>query len=149
MAAVDAVQRVAGVRTVADELRLPDPGSEPHDHRLAAAVDATLEWTAGVPHEGIHADVEGHDVVLTGEVDTRRPQASAPGSPGSTHGSPQSQAVTPRRPCRRGHGLHPRSRSGNGARTGVVSSRSDSHVRTAVDSLRAEGYIDRSPVVGS
>lgn len=69
IAAVDAVQRVAGVRTVSDELRLPDTGSEPHGRRLASAVDGILAWTAGVPHEGIHADVEGNHVVLTGEVE--------------------------------------------------------------------------------
>ncbi len=68
IAAVDAVQRVAGVRTVADDLHLLDAGDEPHGRRLAAAVDGILSWTAGVPHEGIHATVEGHRVVLTGEV---------------------------------------------------------------------------------
>ena len=69
IAVVDAVQRVAGVRTVADELRLPDKGSEPEGRRLAAVVDGILAWTAGVPHEGIHADVQGHRVVLSGEVE--------------------------------------------------------------------------------
>ncbi|WP_434318478.1 BON domain-containing protein [Leifsonia sp. P73] len=69
IAAVDAVQRVAGVRTVADELRLPEPGGDPHGRTLAAAVDGILAWTAGVPRTGIHADVQGHRVVLTGEVE--------------------------------------------------------------------------------
>lgn len=69
IAAVEAVQRIAGVRTVADELRLPDQGDEPSGRRLAAAVDGVLAWTAGVPSEGIHADVEGHRVVLSGTVD--------------------------------------------------------------------------------
>jgi osmotically-inducible protein OsmY len=68
IAAVEAAQRVAGVRTVADELRMPDPGDEPSGRRLAAAVDGILSWTAGVPREGIHADVQGHRVVLTGTV---------------------------------------------------------------------------------
>ncbi|WP_426625242.1 BON domain-containing protein [Leifsonia sp. McL0607] len=69
IAAVEAAQRVAGVRTVADELRLPDSGDEPHGRSLATAVDGILAWTAGVPSDGIHADVQGHHVVLTGEVE--------------------------------------------------------------------------------
>ncbi len=51
-----------------NDLHLLDAGDEPHGRRLAAAVDGILSWTAGVPHEGIHATVEGHRVVLTGEV---------------------------------------------------------------------------------
>ncbi|MFE4471004.1 BON domain-containing protein [Leifsonia sp. NPDC056824] len=69
IAVVEATQRVAGVRTVADELRLPAPGGDPHGRTLAAAVDGILAWTAGVPRTRIHADVEGHRVVLTGEVE--------------------------------------------------------------------------------
>ncbi|MEY9952495.1 BON domain-containing protein [Leifsonia sp. EB34] len=69
IAVVEAAQRVAGVRTVADELRLPEPGDDPHGRTLAAAVDGILAWTAGVPRTGIHADVQGHRVVLTGEVE--------------------------------------------------------------------------------
>lgn len=68
LAAVKAALRVRGVRTVADELRLPDEGREPEGGALAAAVDAVLAWTAGVPHEGIHAEVDGHTVILTGTV---------------------------------------------------------------------------------
>ncbi|WP_295124251.1 BON domain-containing protein [uncultured Leifsonia sp.] len=77
IAAVDAAQRVAGVRTVADELRLPDTAAEPHGRRLAAAVDGILAWTAGVPHEGIRADVEGNHVILTGEVEWDAERAAA------------------------------------------------------------------------
>ncbi|GIT81772.1 ornithine aminotransferase [Leifsonia sp. LS1] len=69
IAALGAAQRVAGVRTVADELTLPDGGTDPGGRRLAAAVDAILAWTSGVPREGIHADVEGHRVILSGTVD--------------------------------------------------------------------------------
>ncbi|WP_158867391.1 BON domain-containing protein [Leifsonia sp. AG29] len=69
IAAVKAAERVAGVRTVADELRLPSRRREPDGRKLAAAVDAILAWTSGVPHEGIHAEVHGHDVVLTGTVE--------------------------------------------------------------------------------
>ncbi|WP_431218934.1 BON domain-containing protein [Leifsonia xyli] len=68
-AAVAAARRVAGVRTVADELRLPAGEGEPSGHKLAAAVDGILAWTTGVPHEGITADVHGHRVVLSGTVD--------------------------------------------------------------------------------
>ena len=69
IAVVEAAQRVAGVRTVADELRLPEPGDDPHGRTLASAVDGILAWTVGVPHQGIHADVQGHRVILTGEVE--------------------------------------------------------------------------------
>jgi osmotically-inducible protein OsmY len=69
IAVVEAVQRVSGVRTVADELRLPEPGGDPHGRTLAAAVDGILAWTAGVPRTRIHADVQGRRVVLTGEVE--------------------------------------------------------------------------------
>lgn len=100
IAAVDAVQRVAGVRTVADELRLPNPGPEPRGYRLAAAVDAILAWTAGVPHEGIHADVRGHDVVLTGEVQWDAERVAAKHAVERIHGvhSVESRIGLTRRP---------------------------------------------------
>jgi osmotically-inducible protein OsmY len=69
IAAVNAAQRVRGVRIVADELRLRASGDEPAGHRLGSAVDAILAWTAGVPHEGISAEVHGHRIVLLGTVD--------------------------------------------------------------------------------
>jgi osmotically-inducible protein OsmY len=69
IAAVGAAQRVAGVRTVADELRLKGGDGEPSGHKLASAVNAILAWTSGVPHEGIRAEVDGHRVVLTGSVE--------------------------------------------------------------------------------
>jgi len=68
-AAVGAARRVAGVRTVADELRLPHGDGEPAGHKLAAAVDAILAWTDGVPHQGITAEVYGHRVILSGSVE--------------------------------------------------------------------------------
>lgn len=88
IAVVEAAQRVAGVRTVADELRLPEPADDPHGRALAAAVDGVLAWTAGVPHEGIHADVQGHRVILTGEVEW------------------DSQRVAAKRAVERLHGVH-------------------------------------------
>lgn len=69
IAAVNAAERVRGVRTVADELRLPTGAARPEGRRLADAVNAILAWTSGVPHDGIHAEVHGHNVVLTGAVD--------------------------------------------------------------------------------
>jgi len=69
IAAISAARRVAGVRTVADELRLPRGDGEPSGHKLAAAVDAILAWTSGVPHQGIRAEVHDHAVVLSGSVD--------------------------------------------------------------------------------
>lgn len=77
IAAVDAVQRVAGVRTVADELSLPSTAREPEGRRLAAAIDAILAWTSGVPHDGIHAQVDGHHVVLSGTVEWDEQRAAA------------------------------------------------------------------------
>ncbi|HEY8281958.1 MAG TPA: BON domain-containing protein [Leifsonia sp.] len=69
LAAVKAALRVRGVRTVADQLEVPEDGREPEGSTLAAAVDSVLAWTSGVPHEGIHAEVEGHTVILTGTVE--------------------------------------------------------------------------------
>lgn len=69
IAAIKAAERVAGVHTVADELRLPRGDGEPYGHRLAHAVDAILAWTSEVPHEGIRAEVHGHRIVLLGTVE--------------------------------------------------------------------------------
>lgn len=69
LAAVEATQRVAGVRTVADELHLPEVSGDPEGAALAASVDAVLAWTSGVPHEGIRAEIQGHTVILTGVVE--------------------------------------------------------------------------------
>lgn len=69
IAAMNAARRVAGVRTVADELRLIGGDGEPGGHKLASAVTAILAWTAEVPHEGITAEVHGHRVVLLGTVE--------------------------------------------------------------------------------
>ncbi|WP_185276403.1 BON domain-containing protein [Leifsonia shinshuensis] len=100
IAVVEAAQRVAGVRTVADELRLPEPGGDPHGRTLAAAVDGILAWTAGVPREGIRADVQGHRVVLTGEVEWDAERVAAKRAVERLHGvhSVESRIELTRRP---------------------------------------------------
>lgn len=69
LAAVMTAQRVTGVRAVNDELELRPVAGEPEGVELAKAVDDVLSWTSGIPPQGIHVEVDGHTVILTGLVD--------------------------------------------------------------------------------
>jgi osmotically-inducible protein OsmY len=70
LAAVEAVERVAGVRAVAQELSIKiHPLSEQSDTELAHQILNTLAWDIEVPHKQITARVENGWVTLEGEVD--------------------------------------------------------------------------------
>lgn len=76
--ALAAVQRVSGVKAVADELeiRLP-PSAQRPDPVLARAVADALEWNAAVPHDRIKIAVRDGWVTLRGEVDWHYEKATA------------------------------------------------------------------------
>ncbi|HEY7408049.1 MAG TPA: BON domain-containing protein [Gemmatimonadaceae bacterium] len=76
--ALAAVQRIAGVRAVADEVevRLPEAAQRP-DPALAVAVAGALEWNAAVPRDRIKATVKDGWVTLRGEVDWYYEKAAA------------------------------------------------------------------------
>jgi osmotically-inducible protein OsmY len=70
MAAEKAVRRVAGVRALAEHLKVrwsSDP--QPTDEQIAASIADTLAWNVSVPDGSIDVKVEGGIVTLNGEVD--------------------------------------------------------------------------------
>ena len=68
-AAVKAVERVAGVRAVAQELTVKMPEAhQKSDTELAHQIVNTLAWDIEVPHEKIKARIENGWVTLEGEV---------------------------------------------------------------------------------
>lgn len=70
LAAVESVERVAGVRAVAQELTVKVyEWSRQSDTDLAHQILNTLAWDIEVPHEKIKARVEDGWVTLEGEVD--------------------------------------------------------------------------------
>lgn len=70
LAAVEAVERVAGVRAVAQELSVKvHESARQSDTDLAHQILNTLAWDIEVPHEKIKARVEDGWVTLEGEVD--------------------------------------------------------------------------------
>ena len=77
-AAVKAVERVAGVRAVAQELTVKMP--EAHrksDTELAHQIVNTLAWDIEVPHEKVKARIENGWVTLEGEVNWQFQRNSA------------------------------------------------------------------------
>ncbi len=61
--------RVRGVRAVVDEIVIRrSPGRKVPPADVARNVDTTLRCTSGIP-QTVKANIQGHDVVLTGEVD--------------------------------------------------------------------------------
>ena len=69
-AAVRAAERVAGVRAIAEELKVVLPMSLVRtDTDLAHAVATTLKWDVQVPDDAVHARVETGWVWLEGLVD--------------------------------------------------------------------------------
>lgn len=70
LAAVEAVERVAGVRAVAQELSIKASDAfQQSDTDLAHQILNTLAWDIEVPHQNIKARVENGWVTLEGEVD--------------------------------------------------------------------------------
>lgn len=81
VAAVKAAERVAGVRAVADELRIEVPTSlKRSDMDIAHAVANALRWDIEVPDEKIKARVDAGWVWLDGEVDWEFQRAAATGA---------------------------------------------------------------------
>jgi osmotically-inducible protein OsmY len=77
-AALEAAHRVAGVRDVADEIRVHYPGSgKQTDAELAHAVRHALEWDVFVPDRQITSTVEDGWVTLGGKVDFLREKEDA------------------------------------------------------------------------
>jgi osmotically-inducible protein OsmY len=68
--AVDkAVQRVKGVRAIAEEIEiLPEAHARPSDEELAHRALNILQWDATIPNEGIQLMVQHGVVTLSGEV---------------------------------------------------------------------------------
>lgn len=68
-AAKRAARRVRGVRTIVDDLRVHPRSSTPvTETDVAKEVNRALARTANVP-DTVQAEIDGHNVTLTGEVD--------------------------------------------------------------------------------
>lgn len=71
-AAVQAAERVAGVKAVTDELKVDLPSIHVRDDEdIARAVLNALQWDVWVPNDRIKVKVENGWVTLEGEVDYR------------------------------------------------------------------------------
>ena len=70
LAAIRAVERVEGVRAIANELKVEPPKAFEHsDVDIAEAVMRALSWSSSVPRELVKARVEKGWVTLEGELD--------------------------------------------------------------------------------
>ena len=70
MAAEKAVRRVAGVRAIAEDIKVryaTDPKMA--DHEIAKRILEMFAWNVSIPHEAIKVKVEHGWVTLTGHVD--------------------------------------------------------------------------------
>lgn len=78
LAAIRAVERVAGVRAIANELTVaPARLFEHTDVEIAEAAIRAMEWSTSVPHDQVKARVENGWVTLEGKVDWRFQRDSA------------------------------------------------------------------------
>jgi len=76
--ALQAVERVSGVRAIAQELTVKVPDKhQKSDTELAHQIINTLLWDIEVPHEQVRARVERGWVTLEGEVNWQFQRASA------------------------------------------------------------------------
>ncbi|MBB5714494.1 BON domain-containing protein [Sphingomonas aerophila] len=72
LAAEEAVRRVAGVRAVAEDIKVRWPGDpKTSDTEIAERICRMFSWDAVIPEKKIKVRVEGSRVTLTGEVDHR------------------------------------------------------------------------------
>jgi osmotically-inducible protein OsmY len=69
LAAAQAAERVNGVKTVANDLKVELPGAPRDDLDIAEAIAHVLEWNVQVPEDRVHATVEHGWVTLEGDVD--------------------------------------------------------------------------------
>jgi len=68
-AAKRAALRVWGVKSVADDMAVRDPGtSGPTDAEIAEAAGQMLNWAVDVPADTVKADVRDHTITLSGTV---------------------------------------------------------------------------------
>jgi osmotically-inducible protein OsmY len=72
LAAEEAVRRVAGVKAVAEDIKVRWPGDpKTSDTEIAERICRMFSWDAVIPERKIKIRVEGGRVTLTGEVDHR------------------------------------------------------------------------------
>lgn len=77
-AAIHAAERIAGVKAVADELKVLLPSDmKKTDTEIAHAIVNALTWDIEVPNEKIHARVDEGWVWLEGDVDWQYQKGSA------------------------------------------------------------------------
>ena len=77
-AAEDAVKRVAGVKAVAEEIKVKLAGTyRRSDEDIARAVSNILEWNLWVPHDRVKVMVQDGHVTLSGDVDWYHEKTSA------------------------------------------------------------------------
>jgi osmotically-inducible protein OsmY len=70
--AIDTVEKVHGVRAIADELEVRPVGDHiTADDEIAIRVLNTLQWNTSIPEDRIHVTVSDGRVTLTGEVEWR------------------------------------------------------------------------------
>lgn len=69
LAAARAVERVYGVKAVANDLKVRLSGAPRDDSDIARAIAHVLEWNVQVPEGRVHARVENGWVTLGGEVE--------------------------------------------------------------------------------
>ena len=69
LAAAQAVERVYGVRVVANELKVALAGTPRDDSDIARAIAHILEWNVQIPEGKVHARVDNGWVTLEGEVE--------------------------------------------------------------------------------
>lgn len=69
LAAVQAAERVYGVKAVANDLKVKLPGTPRDDADIATAIAHVLEWNVQIPEGKVHARVQDGWVTLEGEVE--------------------------------------------------------------------------------
>lgn len=77
-AAVHAAERIAGVKAVADEMKVDLPSTHVrNDQDIAKAALNALEWDVSVPNKQIKVKVDDGWITLEGEVDYKYQQIAA------------------------------------------------------------------------
>jgi osmotically-inducible protein OsmY len=69
LAAVQAAERVYGVKAVANDLKVKLPGTPRDDADIATAIAHVLDWNVQIPEGKVHARVQDGWVTLDGEVE--------------------------------------------------------------------------------
>jgi osmotically-inducible protein OsmY len=69
LATARAVERVYGVKVVANDLQVQLSGGPRDDSDIARAIAHVLEWNTQVPEDKVHAQVQNGWVTLDGEID--------------------------------------------------------------------------------